>query len=149
MQLTKWVHEPIWILTVMVIQWPWSLMSFANFFSLQTAMPIKVKFQLEPPWDGGTKICSSVSGHMTNMTAMPIYGKNFKNPSSLESKGRWKLVCSIGCSITTKFVQMMTLDWQWPILRQVPICHPYAFVWEKVKAMDFSEAVVALWYKSW
>ena len=30
----------------------------------------------------------------------------------------WKLVCSIGCSSTTKFVQMMTLSWPWPILRQ-------------------------------
>ena len=40
--------------------------------------------------------------------------------SSPEPKGRWpwKLVCSIGCSSTTKFVQMMTLSWPWPILWQ-------------------------------
>ena len=25
------------------------------------------------------KMCSNVSGHMTKMTSMPIYGKNFKN----------------------------------------------------------------------
>ena len=45
--------------------------------------------------------------------------KNLKR-SSPEPKGRWpwKLVCSFGCSRTTKFVQMMTLTWPWSILRQ-------------------------------
>ena len=49
---------------------------------------------------------------------MPIYGKNLVKCSSPEPKGRWpwNLVCSIGCSSTTKFVQMMTLGWPWPIL---------------------------------
>ena len=37
------------------------------------------KFHVEPPWDGGTKSCSNDPGHMTNMAAMPIYGKNLKN----------------------------------------------------------------------
>ena len=31
---------------------------------------------MEPPWDGGTKVCSTGQGHMTKMAAMPIYGKN-------------------------------------------------------------------------
>ena len=59
-------------------------------------------------------------GHMTKMAAIPIYGKNLKKSSSPEQKSRWpwNLVCSIGCSSTTKFVQMMTLGWPWPILRQ-------------------------------
>ena len=52
--------------------------TFSNFFSLETAKPIEAKFYVEPPWDGGTKVCSNGSGLMTNMTAMPIYGKNFK-----------------------------------------------------------------------
>ena len=34
---------------------------------------------MEPPWGGGTKVCSNGSGHMTKMVAMPIYGKNLKN----------------------------------------------------------------------
>ena len=34
---------------------------------------------MKPPWDGGTKVCSNVPGHMTKMTAMPIYGKKIKN----------------------------------------------------------------------
>ena len=34
---------------------------------------------MELLWDGGTKVCSNVPGHMTKMAAMPIYGKNLKN----------------------------------------------------------------------
>ena len=33
---------------------------------------------MELLWDGGTKVCSNVPGHMTKMSAMPIYGKNLK-----------------------------------------------------------------------
>ena len=52
-------------------------------------MPIEAKFDVDPPWDGGTKVCSNGTGHMTampkygkNMTAMPIYDKNMKKSSS-------------------------------------------------------------------
>ena len=45
------------------------------FFS-KTAWPIKAKFYVEPPWVGGTKVCSRHLGHMTKMAATPIYGKN-------------------------------------------------------------------------
>ena len=34
---------------------------------------------MEPPWDGGTKVCSNDPGHKTNMAAMLIYGKSLKN----------------------------------------------------------------------
>ena len=44
-------------------------------FFLGTARLIEVKFHVESPWDGGTKVCSNGPGHMTNMAAMPIYGK--------------------------------------------------------------------------
>ena len=33
---------------------------------------------MEPPWDGGAKVCSNGPGNMTKMAAMPIYGKNLK-----------------------------------------------------------------------
>ena len=33
---------------------------------------------MEPPWDGGTKLCSNGLGHMTKMAAMSIYSKNLK-----------------------------------------------------------------------
>ena len=31
---------------------------------------------MEPPWVGGTKVCSWGLGHMTKLAATPIYGKN-------------------------------------------------------------------------
>ena len=50
--------------------------TISNFFFSETAWPIKAKFYVEPPWEGGTKVCSRHLGHMTKMAAMPIYGKN-------------------------------------------------------------------------
>ena len=47
-----------------------------NIFSSETALPIKAKCYVEPPWEGGTKVCINGPGHMTKMAAMPIYGKN-------------------------------------------------------------------------
>ena len=57
---------------------------------------------------------------MTKMAAMPIYGKNLKKSSFPESIDQWpwNLVCSIVYGSTTKVVQIMTLGWPWPILRQ-------------------------------
>ena len=46
-----------------------------NFFS-ETAWPIRAKFYVEPPWEGGTKVYINGSGHITKMAATPIYGKN-------------------------------------------------------------------------
>ena len=34
--------------------------------------PTVTKFHVEPPETEGTKSCSNGSGHMTNMTALPI-----------------------------------------------------------------------------
>ena len=61
--------------------------TFSNIFSSETARSVEAKFHMEPPWDGGTKVCSNGPGHMTRMAAMPIYGKNLKK-SSPEPKGR-------------------------------------------------------------
>ena len=57
---------------------------FSNVFSSETAWLIKAKFYVEPPWEGGTKVCINGSGHMTKMAAMPIYGKNLKKSSPPE-----------------------------------------------------------------
>ena len=89
MQL-KWVHEPIWISKIKVIQWPWSrviqIQHLKTSFSLETAKLIEAKFHMEPPWDGGTKVYWNGRGHMTNMATMPIYGKNIRKSTSRESK---------------------------------------------------------------
>ena len=80
--------------------------TFSNVFFLETAKPIEAKFQMEPPWDMGTKVCSNGAGHMTNTAAVPIFDKNLKKSSSLEPKGRWpwRFVCSIEYSSSIKFV---------------------------------------------
>ena len=81
------------------------------FFS-ETAGPIKAKFYVEPPWVGGTIFCSRHLGHMTKMAATPIYGKNpskifFSRTGGPISRN---LVCSIGDSSPSLFVQMMILE---------------------------------------
>ena len=74
--------------------------TFSKVFSSETAWPIKAKLYVEPPWEGGTKVCINGPGHMTKMAATPIYGKNLKKSSSPEPAGRFpqNLVCSIGDS---------------------------------------------------
>ena len=61
--------------------------TFSN-ISSETTGPTEAKFDVEPPWDGGMKVCSNGPGHMTDMAAMTIYGKNLKKSSSPEAKGR-------------------------------------------------------------
>ena len=55
--------------------------TFSNIFSSEIAWPIKAKFYVEPPWEGGTKVCTIGPGNMTKMPAMPkyMYDKNLKN----------------------------------------------------------------------
>ena len=48
----------------------------SNIFFSETALPIKAKFYVDPPWVGGTIFCSRHLGHMTKMAATPIYGRN-------------------------------------------------------------------------
>ena len=55
--------------------------TFSNIFSSETTGPIEVKFHMKPPWDVGTKVCSTGTGHMTKMAAMPKYGRNLKKSS--------------------------------------------------------------------
>ena len=64
-----WIRRP----SASVVRRPFT---FSNIFSSETARPIKAKFYVEPPWEGGTKVCINGPGHMTKMAAMPIYGKN-------------------------------------------------------------------------
>ena len=59
--------------------------TISNDFSSETTGPIATKFHIQPPGPLGKKSCSNGLGHMTNMAAMPIYGKNLKKSSSPES----------------------------------------------------------------
>ena len=70
----------------------WSL-RFRYRQHFQTSSPQKplgqsVKFHVDPPLNGGMKICSNApASHMTNMATMPMYGKKLKKSSSLELSG--------------------------------------------------------------
>ena len=53
--------------------------------SSETAWPIKAKFHVEPPREGGKKVYINGPGHMTKMATMLIYGeKKLQKSSSLE-----------------------------------------------------------------
>ena len=73
-----------WIRRLSVRRRPFT---FSNIFFSETAWPIKAKFCVEPPWEGGTKVCINGPGHMTKMATTPIYGKNLKKSSSPEPAG--------------------------------------------------------------
>ena len=94
--------------------------TISNDFSSETTGPIATKFHIQPPGPLGKKNCTNGLGHLTNMAATPIYGKNLKKSSSPEPIDwwPWNLVCSIVYGSSTKVVQIMTLGWPWPILRQ-------------------------------
>ena len=76
---------------------------------------------------------------MTNMAAILIYGKNLKKSSYPEpiDQWPWNLVCNIVYGSTTKFIQIMTLGWPWPILRQGQIWSHRLLYGKKVKIIIF------------
>ena len=64
----------------------------------------------------GSETCSNDHGHMTNMAPMPMYSKNLKT-SSPEPLGwlAWNLISSVSWLSITKFLQMVTSCWLWPL----------------------------------
>ena len=96
------------------------------------------------------KIYTNGLGQITNMAAMPIYGKNLKKSSSPEPIDRWpwNLVCSIVYASTTKVVQIMTLGWPCIILHQGQIwSHRLLYGKEWKKLFFFVETIAALGLK--
>ena len=86
---------------------------------------------------------------MTKMAAMPIYGKNLKKSSSPEpiDQWPWNLVCSIVYVSTIKIVQIISLGWPWPILRQGQIWSHRLLYGKKWKIIYFLETIAALGLK--
>ena len=71
----------------------------------ETAWPIKAKFHVEPPLEGGTKVYINGPGQTTEIATMPTYGKKlktFKRTMSYDLEP-WQ-DCSIGDSSSTKFI---------------------------------------------
>ena len=67
--------------------------TFSKIFFSETAWPIKAKFYVEPPWEGGTKVYINGPGHMTKMAATPIY---CKNPSKIFSRTGGPIFTKLG-----------------------------------------------------
>ena len=118
--------------------------TFSNIFFSESTGPIEATFHVEPPWEGGTKVCSNGLGHMTKMAAMPIYGKNLKK--IFFSGTKWPMILKLGMQHwVLKYYQVcsnddpeLTLTYFMARSNLVP----YAFVWEKGKTMDFLETIV-------
>ena len=47
----------------------------SNIFSSETTGQVKAKFHMDPQWIGGKEAYSPHLSHMTQLSAMPIYGK--------------------------------------------------------------------------
>ena len=79
----------------------------------------------------------------------PYMVKTLKKSSSPEPLDRWpwNLICSIVYGSTTKFVQIMTLGWPWPILRQGQIWPHRLLYGKKWKLFIFFETISALGFK--
>ena len=93
------------------------------------------------------KIYTNELGHMTNMAAMPIYGKNLKKSSSPEpiDQWPWNLVWSIVYASTTRLFKL----WPWADLDTfyAKVKFGHKGVWEKVKIIYCFETIAALGLK--
>ena len=94
------------------------------------------------------KIYTNELGHMTNIAAMLIYGKNLKksSPEPID-QWPWNFVCSIVYASSTKVVQIMTLGWPWHILSQGQIWSHRLLYGKKWIFFIFLETVAALGLK--
>ena len=94
------------------------------------------KFHIQPSGTLGKIFCSNDLSHMTNMAAIPIYGKTIKKSSSPEpiDQWPWNLVCSIVYGSTTKVGQIwlhrLLYGEQWklfifytPVWKTVVLCY--------------------------
>ena len=114
----------------------WSLSTHSLNIS-ETTGPVKVKFHMEPLWDGETKVCSDCPGHMTKMAAMPIYGKNLKKSSFSGTK--MPMTFNLGLQHwLLGYYQIYSNDGPWLTLTYFTARSDlvlYAFIWEKGKTV--------------
>ena len=113
----------------------------------QTSSSQKPLGRLKPNfmWEEGTKFCSRHLGHITKMAATPIYGKNPSNIFSSRNGGPifTKLVVLhrglqpiIVCSYNDPGLTLTYFTARSNLVT-------YAFLYEKMKTVDFSETFAA------
>ena len=128
----------------------------------ETTGPIEAKFDMELLWDGGTKVSSNGPSHMTNMSTIPVYGKNLKffsgkqNANDLES---W-----YAASSTAKFVRRvrylrsdarLLVCGRWRVRASCLAKHSFVEIWSwknfydhSLSSADSRRAVVSYWWKN-
>ena len=113
--------------------------------TISSGEPKKKLLSKERIFSEGTRI-SQWWAPLSSMPMIPIYGKNLKKSSSLEPHGRWpgNLVCSIGCTSTTMFVQIITIGWPWHILWQGQIWSLMLSYGKKVKQWIFQKLLSSM-----
>ena len=120
--------------------------TFSNISSSETTVPIKVKFHMEPPWDGELKFVQLFQVTWPRLLPCPCMVKTLKNLLLRNQKAddieTWYTALS-----TTKFVQMMTLGWPWPILWQGQIWSFMHLYGKKVKQWIFQKLLSSVMSK--
>ena len=112
--------------------------TFSNISSETTGL-IEAKFHMEPPWDGGTKVCSNGPGHLTKLVTMPIPLKIFsttERPMTLKLGMQHHML---------EYYQIYSNDdpgltLTYFMARSNLVL--YAFILENDKTMGFSETIV-------
>ena len=146
MQLTKWVHEPLWISKVKVIHWPWTKVTQIQHF--QSSFPEKPLSRLKPNlmWIlcgmGERKFVQMVQVTWPVWPPCPYMVKTLENllwnqkADDLES---WYVASDArvlpNCSNDDPGLTLIYFTARSNLVL-------YAFVWEKGKTVDFSETVV-------
>ena len=62
---------------------------FQTSFPQKTLSPFEARFHMEPLWDVGMNICSTILGHMTKMASRLKCYKSFQKSASKEPRSRW------------------------------------------------------------
>ena len=143
MQLTKWVHEPIWISKVKVIHWSWSkvtqIQHFQSSFHLKPLSRLKPNFIWSLHGMGERKIVQMVQ--VTLWLSCPYMVKTIKKIFFSRSIGPMTLKLSMWHQMHEhyKFIQIMTLDWPWPILGQGQIWSLMLLYGKRVKQWIFQK----------
>ena len=98
-----------------LIVYQWSIVrcrrtfTFSNIFFSKTALPIKAKFYVEPPWEGGKKVYINGPGHITKMAAM------LKTLKNLLLQNHWAN-CIENWHVASRSVVLQSLYKLWPLV---------------------------------
>ena len=132
----------LWVLNVKVMHWPWS--KSLRFFSSITTRLIKPDFiwSLIAMWE--RKLAQMVQVIRPRWPPWPYMVKTFKNLLLWNRKADETLKFGMQHRVLECY-QVCSNDAPWLTLTYFTTRSnlvPYAFVWEKVKTMDFSESIV-------